>query len=200
MVFIDGFETGDLSSWSVAQTGGGDLRASTSAALDGVYGLEAVINDRTNMYLQDDRPAAEPYYRVRFKFDPNSIVMANNNVHDIFRGFSGTTNTIAMIFGYRNNEYYVQIGVLNDSGGWYFSSRLPIIDAVHLFEFDWLASTGAGANNGSTTFRIDGVQRFSLTGIDNDTQRVDMSRIGPLAGIDVGTKGTYYLDTYESLR
>jgi len=200
VVFIDGFESGNLSSWSSAQTGGGDLRASTTAALDGIYGLEAVINDRTNMYLQDDRPAAEPHYRVRYKFDPNSIIMGNSNEFGIFRSYSGAVHVIALTFGYRNNAYYVQFGVLNDSGAWYFSNRLPINDAAQLFEVNWFASTGSGANNGSVTFSIDGVQQFSRTGIDNDTHRIDMTRIGPQASIDAGTSGTCYIDSYESLR
>jgi hypothetical protein len=40
----------------------------------------------------------------------------------------------------------------------------------------------------------------ALTGIDNDTKRVEMVRLGAVTGIDSGTRGTYYFDTFESHR
>ena len=47
---------------------------------------------------------------------------------------------------------------------------------------------------------IDGIQQANLTGIDNDTLRIDRARLGALAGMDVGTSGTYYFDAFESRR
>jgi hypothetical protein len=201
VIFSDGFESGDLSRWSSVQTNGGDLHASLSAALDGIYGLEAVINNRTSMYVQDDQPVAESHNRVRFKFDPNSIVMAVNDEHVIFRSYATRSNFIvSLVFGYRDGTYFIQPAVFNDSGQLYASTRLPISDAAHTLEIDWLAATSAGANNGGLTLWIDGVQRYSLVGLDNDTHRIEWSRLGPLAGLDSGTQGSYYFDTYESQR
>jgi hypothetical protein len=55
-----------------------------------------------------------------------------------------------------------------------------------------------GVNNGSLTFWIDGVQQASLTGVDNDTRRIDRVRLGAVSGLDSGTSGTYYFDAFES--
>jgi hypothetical protein len=57
-----------------------------------------------------------------------------------------------------------------------------------------------GANNGGLTFWIDGVQKANLTGIDNDTRKIDQARLGAVNGMDTGTRGTYYFDTLESRR
>ncbi len=35
---------------------------------------------------------------------------------------------------------------------------------------------------------------------DNDTRRIDRVRLGAVAGIDTGTRGTYYFDAFESRR
>jgi len=39
-----------------------------------------------------------------------------------------------------------------------------------------------------------------LTGVDNDTRRIDRIRLGALTGIDIGTRGAYYFDAFESRR
>jgi hypothetical protein len=81
------------------------------------------------------------------------------------------------------------------STGWF-----TISDAPHPVEIDWRASGGPGANNGGLTLWIDGTQKANVTGIDNDTRRVDTVRLGPAADIDTGTRGTEYFDAFESRR
>lgn len=201
VIFNDGFESGNFSAWSSYFNGYGDLTASPAAALVGNYGLQAVINDNTGMYVQDDRPTAESHFRGRFYFDPNSILMANNDYHLIFRG---NNNSISTIFGinlkYSNGSYSIVVDVFNDSGWIYRVGEAIISDAPHLIELDWFAASGAGANNGILTFWIDGNQIAIKTGLDNDTHRLEWTRLGPLGGIDSGTRGTTYFDQYESNR
>ena len=64
---------------------------------------------------------------------------------------------------------------------------------------DWRAKT-ASANNGGLTLWIDGTQQFDLTGVDNDTRRIDRVRLGAVSGIDSRTSGTFFLDAFESRR
>src|SRR6185436_11641748 len=56
LIFADGFETGDLSAWTSSQTDGGDLSASSAAALVGATGMQAVLNDNTALYVTDTTP------------------------------------------------------------------------------------------------------------------------------------------------
>jgi hypothetical protein len=67
-------------------------------------------------------------------------------------------------------------------------------------EPDWSASTAAGANNVSPTLWIDGTQKASITGMDNDTRQIESVRLGAVTGIDTGIRGTIYFDAFESRR
>jgi len=201
LIFADGFESGNLAAWTSNSNDLGDLSVSNSAALVGTRGLQAVIDDINSIYVTDDTPNAEPRYRARFYFDPNSISMLSGDTHYIFRGYSGTSTVALRVqFRFSNSAYQLRAGLVGDGSTWANSSWLTISDASHAIEMDWRASTGAGANNGSLTMWIDGVQQANLTGVDNDTRRIDRARLGAVSGVDTGTNGTYYFDAFESRR
>jgi hypothetical protein len=201
VIFADGFESGNLSAWSSSTTDGGNLSVSTSAALVGARGLQALINDNNALYLVDDRPVAEARYRARFYFDPNTITMASGDTHLIFSGRNAAATTVLRIeFRLSGGAYQLRSLILDDATTFTSSGWFTISDAPHPVEIDWRASSGPGANNGGLTFWIDGAQKANVTGIDNDTRRVDTVRLGPSADIDTGTRGTEYLDAFESRR
>ena len=139
-------------------------------------------------------------YRARFYFDPNTITMANGNAHYIFYGYSGASTVVLRIELRYSGGYQLRAALVNNSTTWTTSNWFTISDAPHYLEIDWRASTAAGANNGYLTFWIDGVQQANLTGVANDTRRIDRVRLGPVAGIDTGTRGTTYFDAFESRR
>jgi hypothetical protein len=201
LIFADGFESGSFSAWSSSNTDAGSLSVITAATLIGNQGMRALINDNNVIYVTDDRPNAERRYRARFYFDPNSISMVSGNAHFIFRGLSGTSKAVLqMEFRLSSGIYQIRARLLNDGTTWTNTSWFTITDASHFIEFDWRAATAAGANNGSLTLWIDGVQKASLTAVDNDTLRIDRVRLGAVSGIDSGTRGTYYFDAFESRR
>jgi hypothetical protein len=204
-IFADGVESADLSAWSSSSTDGGNLSASSTAALVGSQGMQALINDNNSIYVIDDSPSAEPHYRVRFYFDPNTIAMASNDAHLIFlgRAANGTTTGTTLLqveLRFSGGKYQIRALILDDATTFTSSGWFTISDAPHPIELDWRASTAAGANNGGLTLWTDGVQRANITGIDNDTRRIESVRLGALTGIDTGTRGTYYFDAFESRR
>jgi len=206
LIFADGFEGGNLNTWSARAIGGSDLQVNPAAALVGGQGMAAVINDNIAMYVTDQRPEAEARYRFRFYFDPNAIAMTSGDAHFIFYGYQGT-NTVVLRIEFRrlNSSYQLRAAALNDppttgAATWRTTSFFTISDAPHFLEVDWQAATTPGANNGALNFWIDGGQRPGLTSIDNDTRRIDSVRLGTIAGIDVGTRGAYYFDAFESRR
>ena len=206
LIFADGFESGSFSAWS-GRPVGSNLRVTATAALAGSsQGMAALMANNIGMYITDQRPNAEPRYRTRFYFDPNTITMTSGDAHFIFYGYQGTTTVVLRIeFRRLNSSYQLRFAALNDTpttgaATWRTSSYVTISDAPHFLELDWQAATAAGANNGSLTFWIDGIQRTPLTGLDNDTRRIDIARLGPIGGLDTGTRGSYYLDAFESRR
>lgn len=199
LIFASSFESGGLAEWSRNDSGAGDLSVSSSAALVGSNGLQAIINDNTALSVTSDHPNAETRYRARFYFDPNSITMANSDSHIILRGYGASSTIVLRVeFGFSNGAYRIRAGLLNDGSAWAETNWVTISDAPHAIELDWRASTGT--NNGGLTFWIDGTQQADLTGIDNDTRRIERVTLGALASIDAGTRGTYYFDAFESRR
>jgi hypothetical protein len=200
LIFADSFEAGNLAAWSASQTDGGDLSVSTAAKLVGNQGMQANLDDNIGIYVTDDRPNAEARYQAAFYVDPNSMAMANLDTHNIFLGYAGASTTVLRIELRRATGYVVRIGLLNDATTWRISSWYTISDAPHRLLVDWQAATAAGANNGRMTLWIDGQQKVSLTGVDNDTRRIDRVRLGAISAIDTGTRGVYYFDAFESRR
>lgn len=200
-IFADGFESGSLAAWSASDTGGGDLAVGTEAALVGAYGLRATLNDSSPIFVRDDSPVSETAYRASFWFDPNSISMAQNDDHVIFRAFSGnSTNLIQLNFRYFNGQYQTQVWTLDDGNVWRSSNWLVVSDTPHQIELDWRAASAAAANDGVVTLRLDSGLATSINGLDNDTRRIDHVRLGAVAGIDAGTRGVYYFDSFDSWR
>jgi thermitase len=201
LIFADGFELGNLSRWSASKTDSGDLSVSASAASLGSNGMQAVLDDNVAIYVTDDTPAAEPRYRARFYFDPNSISMVSGDNHYIFYGYSGTSTVVMRVqIRFSNGSYQLRAALRNDASTWTNTSWFTINDAPHPIELDWQAATAAGANNGRLTLWIDGIQRGNLAGVDNDTRRIDRVRLGAVAGIDTSTRGAYFFDAFESRR
>jgi hypothetical protein len=201
LIFADGFESGDFSAWSDSRTDSGDLSVSSAAAIAGAYGMQAVLDDTNTIFVTDERPASEPRYIAGFSFDPNSIAMLSGDSHYLFYGLNISSTVVVRIqFRISQGSYEIRGAVFNDAGGSTNTAWVPISDAPHRIEFDWRAATAAGANDGAFTLSIDGQQQGNLTGIDNDTYRVDRVRLGAVASIDTGTLGTTYFDDFESRR
>jgi hypothetical protein len=181
---------------------GGDLSVTPSAALLESQGLQAVIDDNNSLVVIDESPALETRYRTRFYFDPNSIPMAVGDAHLIFLGASGggTLQHLQLELRFQATGFEVRALLMNDAKTLIATSWLPLSDTPHALELDWRAATAIGANNGGLTFWIDGVQQADLTGVDNDTRRIDQVRLGAVSGIDNGTRGTYFFDAFESRR
>jgi hypothetical protein len=202
LIFSDGFESGNLSAWTSSSTNNGNLSVSSASALTGNYGIQAVISGQTNTYVRDDSPVAEPRYRARFYVDPNSISMLNGDNIYILQGYATGTSAIMLRveISINNGLYRARLRVLNDSGVWQSTGYTTISDAPHLIELDWLAASAAGANNGQAVFWVDGVQQGVISGIDNDSHRVDSARFGTVYLGSATMSGTIYFDAYESRR
>jgi hypothetical protein len=211
-IFEDGFETGDFSMWDSSVIDGGDLAVAPGAASDGLFGMQANIDDATPIYVVDLTPACEKRYRARFYFDPNSVVIASLDFCTLFTAYhSASTELIKIDLRYVNNVLYtgyqVRCYTLHDSWhksddvkSWRTTAWYSISDALHYFEFDWQAATAKGLDSGHLTFWIDGVLRINITDIDNDTRCVDWIALGITGGLDPGTSGVCFFDDFVSRR
>jgi hypothetical protein len=199
-IFTDGFESGELSAWS-ARKNEADLMVSTSAALVGEYGLEAIADDTAPRYVTDWSPVAEKEYHVRFAFDPNSLTMLDGRSHVIFQVLSGSSKVIARVeLRYKSLNYELRSGVLTDANQWVNTGWWYIDDGPQVIELDWRGARFPWTPDGSLTMWINEEQSESREGIANSLLQVDLAQMGLVAGVDSGTLGSMRFDAFESRR
>jgi len=204
LIFEDGFESNDLTRWSSAQIGGGDLSASGAAGMAGTgTGLQGVVNDTGALFVQDDTPSTESRYRVRFYFDPNGFDPGETQSHfrtRILIAFDqASLRAITMVLKRQVGAYSVEARVKKNDGTRADTGFFPITDGPHFLEFDWQKATGPGASDGSLELWIDDISVATLTGIDNDQSLIESVRMGALS-IKTGAAGTLFYDQFESRR
>ncbi|HET7010804.1 MAG TPA: integrin alpha [Anaerolineales bacterium] len=199
-LFADGFESGELSAWSTAQTDMGDLSVSPDAALSGNYGLQAVIDDKKSIYVVDDTPAAETTYQVRFYFDPNGISMADDDAHVLLTTLS-STGSVAFRAELRRypGEYQIRVTAMLDRGR-YSTPWMTLTDAPHFLEIGWQAASGIDTRDGALGLWVDGELRDENASLDNDSRRIDSVHWGAVSDLDAGTQGVYFFDAFFSTR
>lgn len=201
LIYANGFETGDLSLWTSSSTNNGNLSVSPAAALLGNFGLQANIASTTNMFVTDDTPTAERHYRARFYFDPNALVMSNGNSHFIFQGYTGSATVVLQVeIRYSKGQHQLRAKGINDAGTAFTTAWVAISDAPHPVEIEWQVADSSVATNGYLNFWVDGVMKGTISGLSNSTRVIDQVRIGSVNGLDSGTSGTYFFDTFESRR
>ena len=202
-VFSDGFESGDLSAWDAANNPGGDLTASANAAMTGSFGLDALVNDTSGLYVQDDTPADDSYYRASFQFDPNGFdpgESQNKFRTRIFIGFEdGPRRLFAVVLRRIGGQYAIMGRARLDDNSQANTGFVDITDDVHTIDLYWKRSSGPDANDGTFEIAIDGAPPSALTGLDNSISSVDFVRLGALS-VKPGAAGNLYWDEFASFR
>jgi len=199
-LFSDGFESGDLTAWSSNENNSGDLSATEAAALHGSYGLNCLINDSTNMYVQDDTPNSETEYRIRAYFDPNSIYMENNNEIAIVRAGNNGNTIFDVTLKYTDaNNYTIYVGIVDDGSGWTYINAVDVGDTPHCIEVYWIAATDVGQNDGIAQLWVDGVSAGTQETLDTDTKTITQIQVGAPGKGDMGaSSGTFFIDDFAS--
>jgi hypothetical protein len=203
LLFRDGFDTGDLSRWPGASTGDGDLRVSGTAALDTTpFGLEAIVDDTTSLYVEDLAPEQEDRYRARFYFDPGDFDPGTSERHfraRLFLGFGERGGRVfALVLRRQDGEYALMARARLDGGRQADSSFQPITRGTHVVEIGWRRATTAHAD-GSLSLWIDGHAAAQLTGLDNGGTALGFARLGAM-GLKPGANGVVSFDAFESRR
>jgi hypothetical protein len=200
-ISTDAFESNDLSGWSSAVTDGGNLSVSSAAAIEGSHGMQATVGGQNELYVRDDKPLNETHYDARFYFDPNSVSIPSAEQLGLFQGADlATGNVLAIRLQNTEEGYQMQAIVYDDSGTPIESSWYPVTDDVHLVEVEWWTASEPDANDGYLSLWLDDSRMEELTGINNDTRRVDFAEMGVLSPSSADIEGTLYFDDFSSNR
>ena len=198
-IFKDGFESGDFSAWSSAETDNGNLFVSTDAQIEGDYSLRANIDGQNEMYVQDGSPQAESHYDARFYLDPSQVSALTDDTFVAFQGRDSGGDPVFQV-RLRKLDNGFEIGMVNfdDDQQEVESSWIPIVGMLHAVEVEWQASSAPGAPDGHSTLYVDNTVVATTTGIDNDTARFDDVEMGILALSSEDFGGTVFFDDFVS--
>lgn len=177
------------------------LDVKTSSNFTGAYGLEVDLSSGGVAYVEDQSPASEARYRVRFYVDPSSLTgCASDCSVSIFEAYSSNGGKP---FDVRLRKqaagFFVQFNVADTSGA--FNPKWPIDEkGWAAIEIDWQAASTTVASDGAIDFWIDGSPRSGYTniswGADND---IDYVRLGN-PGVNTFGSGSVDIDDFESRR
>ncbi len=197
LAFVDGFESGDFSSWDQVNTNNGNLSVSTAAAAAGSYGLQATANGTHAMNVAASTTTNEKRYRTRFYFNPNNLTLVDGDRVGIFGATSGSI-AFRLFLEYSGGSYWISQEYQTDSNTYVGGEHYYITDDWQAIEFDWQAASSAGANDGHLSMWINDTLVETLDGIDNDTHSVTAASVGLLYSLDPGMAGTLYFNSFVS--
>lgn len=173
----------------------GTVTADAAAAMAGTAnGLKVVVTAAAAAYGTKALGANKTLVHGRVYFGPNSTSGLGCGFVTLV---SGTTFRAEIYFSDVWPAYVLYLAIRNDASGDSWSGSLALSDAAHWLEYEWKASTGAGANNGYIKLWVDkctGAADLEITGIDNDTLIVNEIRYGASTGIS--GSGTFYMDQF----
>jgi len=180
-----------------AETGNYDLIfRKTAAALKGDYGAEVTINGSDSAVLRFEFPDDLTTCSVQFEFDPNTVDMNDTASFRIcFGSESDNTAVWRLYLVYTTADgYRLKLETYNDADAVDSTNTVDITDEAHTIKLEWVRSTGAGNDDGTTDLYIDGVAEVQQTGIDNDTVALDEYWIGVHGYSGTVTGGTIFFD------
>ncbi len=220
----DGFESGDFSRWTGSVTDGGDLSVSTQAALQGTYGMKALIDDQNAMYVVDNRMFSARNYTASFNLKIANLSMACDKSLTILQGYHASGQSVFSVGVECVNvgsvppqdggallnalssppggtyRYYVWAKPYTDTGP---SNQVIRIEISSSFSgnvrIEWQAAQASGTDDGALTLVVRKPQEVSsaIVDIDNDSLAVDEIRLGALA-VGSGLSGWFAVDTFDS--
>jgi len=180
------------------------LDVNASAAREGNYGLEVLIDGSSNgAYVEDRSPAAETTYQASFWVDMNDMYMSNcsgtcSTRHVMFLAQQSETAPRTTVFrliwgrladdnGVAVGRYSVRLGCGRDNGTFQYVGgqvlRSDIAPRKHVW-IEWQAASAPGANDGicrlytANNIGQDPNLVAQVTNLDNDTRVVDVVGLG----------------------
>jgi RHS repeat-associated protein/uncharacterized repeat protein (TIGR01451 family) len=194
-VFSADFEQGNLSEWDAATVDEGDLSASTQAAFVVDYGMQAVVDDQNDLFVQDDTPLADRQMRLRFYFNPNSITLAEGDVLDILRVDSASETVYVLQLSKEDSQYLIRSGAKTNNATWVYSAWAEIENGWNALEAEFLSDRTYGRVN----LWVEGGTTVPLSLIENSATTIEAIQLGVM-GVENGTTGTVFFDEYEAHR
>ncbi len=169
-------------------------------------GLETILVDQGNAYVQSDHPVEEPRISVKLCFNHNGVTLpprpnGSPGRFRIMKFYREQGNNPRQHFfltlkrNQANTQYRLAVLQRNAGGTFELVGEFFWGNGTHELEIIWDKTVGTGRVE---VYR-DGVLRASRD-VDLTGWNVDMVRMGAIDEIDAGVAGSVYYDQYVSTR
>lgn len=173
-------------------------------------GLEVVMTDQGNAYVQSDHPNQEPFATVTFRVDPNDVVLPPrpNTTPGRFRimkfyrevGNNPRQHMFATLKrNLANNGYRLAILQRDNNENFQFVGEFFLANNDNN-EIQIVWTQGTGASDSLIEVYRNGGLKASRGSFNMNAWNVDSVRMGAIDEIDSGVNGSIYLDEYVSTR
>lgn len=152
-------------------------------------------------FVADHSPAGEDHYAVRFLLNAQNLMLTSDARLVLLEGADDSGRSwleLVMTYVDSTNSRRLSVSALQDGGGRSGSTPFDLTDGWHAVEVEWWASA-PGAADGRVEIRLDGALQAGLSGLDNDTGRIDQARWGVMDALAT-TSGHLDLDEFVSRR
>ncbi|MFM7737403.1 MAG: hypothetical protein ACKPBU_15670 [Alphaproteobacteria bacterium] len=208
VVFVDDFESGDLSRWSLSSTKEGRLSVDQRARRHGAVGLRFDATNlpgpmsKAKLWVEDTTPAGLSRYRARFSLDLDTLAVPTDP--RILRLLAARTagnpqlRPFELRLRFDAGAWRVYGVARSDAGTGTQTAPLALPrPGWSTIELEWVRASAPGAIDGSLRLRVDGAEA-SANGVANGSVAVDGVQLGLLGGVGTTASGTMFLDDFES--
>ena len=151
-------------------------------------------------FVQDDSPAAESLYRARFYVDLAGLTAGPGDSFEHFVAYAAGGTGVFDLSLEDSGSAMALVATARDGSGAHSVTAVPVLPTSYFaLELEWKASDPAAAN-GYLHLWVDGTEVAGLSGLDNETARIDTVRWGVVDGLESTTSGTMNLDEFVSRR
>ena len=199
VIFQDNFDIGDVVGWTKLVNGNA-TQVSPQAALNGENGLGIITDDTDRSFLVYRGTDGEVNLRASFNLNLDQLQMERGTRHVLFALDDNGKAILRVQLHQGFRGYQLVASVIDDQGKRANSGRINLTAGTHNVEFLWRAATNSANPDGEWVLRIDGEERSRIDRLDNDQQKVRITRIGALQGLDATTTGPMYFDDFKLSR
>ena len=193
-IWSDGFEAGDFTGYTEADLGS-NLSVQAVVKKTGTYAAMLEFDATTAATATHTLPTdyTEGTFIMNFLTTVVEDVDNESNYHQFGRVLTSADVVLIGINAYSSASTpfdftRINFQYLNDAGTQFagYQTVAPAINTWYEIRIYWKKATAPGANDGILRAWFDGVQKYNLTTIDNDT-------VGSINKVSIGHTGTGWL-------
>lgn len=189
-LFGDSFETANFTGWDTAV---GAVNIAAIAASDGDLGMTAALNNGP-AYLKARIPVEANLngYKVSFDFSPNGAETGDEEQQIFTATDSNGVDIFGIMFEQGPDGPEVQAWALQAGGVMTMTEGIHISDGVQKLELNWESGPDE-----ELVLSVNGAEEVKLTGINTESYKLDLVKLGPSFGVATTATGSLYFDAFE---